>query len=162
LEFPDVGLWLIGDSYKGTKIPEFRKYAEDLGIADRVEFVGMVSRDLIPNYLKQSTLLALARPTSLQAAAGFPSKVGEYLASGVPAVITKTGELSDYLTDGVNIYFSEPDNYMKFSEKLRFVLLHPDEAILVGLAGKDVAKLYFDYRVNMRKFLIFIDGFSRV
>ena len=161
-DYPDVTLRLVGDSYKGTKIPEFRGYAEELGIIDHVEFVGMVTRDKIPSYLKQSTILALARPSSLQAQAGFPSKVGEYLASGVPAVITRTGELSDYLEDGINVFFSEPDNYLEFSERLRYVLDHPDEARLVGLEGKAVARENFDYSVNMRRFSDFISAFSRI
>ena len=161
-DFPDVILRLVGDSnYKGSKIPEFRGYAEELGIADRVEFVGMVSRDKIPLYLKQSTILALARPSSLQAEAGFPSKVGEYLASGKPAVITRTGELSEYLRDGVSIFFSAPDNYLDFSEKLRYVLNHLDEARLVGIEGRTVARENFDYRVNMQKFSNFIGDFSK-
>lgn len=159
-DFPDVILRLVGDSYKGTKIPEFRGYAEELGIADRVEFVGTVSRNKIPHYLKQSTILALARPSSLQAQAGFPSKVGEYLASGIPAVITRTGELSEYLQDGVSVFFSEPDNYLEFSNKLRYALIHQDEARLVGLEGKAVARENFDYRVNMQNFYNFIKEFS--
>jgi glycosyltransferase involved in cell wall biosynthesis len=158
--FPDVILRLVGDSHRGTKIPEFRGYAEELGISDRVEFIGMVRRDKIPLYLKQSTILALARPSSLQAQAGFPSKVGEYLASGIPAVITRTGELSEYLKDGVSVFFSEPDNYLDFSEKLRYVLSHPDEAHLVGLEGKAVARENFDYRVSMHRFSEFIGRFA--
>ena len=159
-DFPDVVLRLVGDSYIGTSIPEFREFAEKLGIMDRVEFTGMVVREKIPHYLNQSTILALARPSSLQAQAGFPSKVGEYLASGIPAVITRTGELPEYLEDGVNVFFSDPDSYQEFSERLGYVLDHPDEALMVGTAGKTVARENFDYKVSMQKFLNFINQFS--
>jgi glycosyltransferase involved in cell wall biosynthesis len=158
-EFPDVILRLVGDSYTKSHIPEFQVYAQELGIAEKVEFTGMVSREKIPEYLKQATVLALARPNSLQAQAGFPSKVGEYLASGKPAVVTRTGELTDYLTDGVNIYFSEPDNVQMFAERLRYVLNHPEESRAVGLNGQAAARQYFDYKVNIERFITFIDSF---
>ena len=47
-EYPDVVLRLVGDSYKGTSVPEYRGYAEELGIAQRVEYLGMVARDEVP------------------------------------------------------------------------------------------------------------------
>jgi len=159
-DYPDMILRLVGDSYSGTKIPEYKKYAEELGILDCVDFVGMVSRDVIPKYLKESTILSLARPTSLQAQAGFPSKVGEYLASGKPLVITRTGELDSYLVDGKNVYFSEPDDYKKFADRLRYVLDHLNEACEVGLMGQKLAKENFDYLANAKRLLAFIDSFS--
>lgn len=159
-EFPDVNLRLVGDNKISTKIPEFRSRAEEMGIADRIDFTGMVSLDKIPVYLKEASVLALARPSSLQAQAGFPSKVGEYLASGRPIVLTRTGELSDYLRDGVEVYFTEPDNYQAFAERLRYVLSHPEEGRTVGLRGQAVAREHFDYRANMQKLAKFIDSFS--
>ncbi len=159
-DYPDLILRLVGDSYRSSNIPEYKKYAEELGIVDRVDFVGRVKRDQVPEYLQKATILALARPSSLQANSTVSTKVGEYLSSGKPAVITRTGELCNYLEDGVNVYFSEPDNYQKFADRLRYVLDHPNEAREVGEKGRKFAQEYFDCTTNVRRLVEFINSFS--
>ena len=49
-------------------------------------------------------MLVLARPDNIQAKGGFPTKLGEYLATGNPVVVTKVGEIPNYLIDGVNAF----------------------------------------------------------
>ena len=160
-DYPDLVLRLVGDSYRESKIPEYKKYAEEMGIVERVDFVGMVKRDQVPEYFQRATILALARPTSLQAHSTVSTKVGEYLASGKPVVVTRTGELANYLEDGVNVYFSEPDNYQKFADRLRYALDHPGEAQEIGKKGQKFAIEYFDWSINTQRVVDFIKSFSK-
>ena len=158
-EFPGVRLVLIGDSPKVSQIPRIRAFVEDLGIADRGVFVGIVARRELPGYLDSATALALARPSSLQASAGFPTKLGEYLATGRPVVVTRTGEIDTYLEDGVNVYFSPPDDASAFAGRLRHVLQHPEEAAAVGRRGREAACEFFDFRANGPRIRGFIEQF---
>ncbi len=144
---PDVRLRLIGDWWAGTRIPEFRAIAERLGIADRVSFLGNVARSEVPGLLAQASVLVLARPRSPQADAGMPTKVAEYLASGVPTVLTRTGEIGAFLRDGVSAYLVPPDDGPALTAALDHVLNHGAEAAEVGRRGRDVAVQNFDYRV---------------
>jgi glycosyltransferase involved in cell wall biosynthesis len=155
-EFPELKLVLIGDSPVVSQIPRVRSIVENLGIADRVVFVGIVGRDELPAYLDAASVLALARPSSLQANAGFPTKLGEYLATGKPVVVTRTGEIDTYLADGVNVYFAPPDDAPAFAERLRHVLSHPDEAAQVGRRGREAALEFFDFRANSRRIWEFV------
>ncbi len=159
-DYPGLILRVVGDDYRESKVPEFKKLAEEMGIAGRVEFVGKVARDQVPGYLQGAAILALARPSSLQAQSTVSTKVGEYLSSGRPVVLTRTGELADDLQDGVNAYFAEPDNYRQFANRLRYVLDHPDEAREVGIRGRDFAREYFDNSVNTRRLVDFIRSFA--
>jgi glycosyltransferase involved in cell wall biosynthesis len=159
-DYPKLFLRVIGDDYKESKVPEYKKYSEELGIAERVEFVGKVARDQVPGYLQRASILALARPTSLQTVATVSTKLGEYLASGKPVVVTRTGELVSYLEDGVNVYLSEPDNHHKFAERLRYVLDHPVEAQEIGIKGQKFAQENFDYSINMQRLVDFLKSFS--
>lgn len=147
-EFPGLRLVLIGDAPKVSQVPLVRALAERLGIADRVVFVGIVARGELPEYLDRAAVLALARPSSLQASAGFPTKLGEYLATGRPVVVTRTGEIDTYLQDGVNVYFAEPDDVSAFAARLRHVLQHAEESARVGRRGREAACEFFDYRAN--------------
>ena len=158
-EFPGLRLVLIGDSPKVSQIPRVRAFVEELGIADRVVFVGIVARGELPAYLDSATVLALARPSSRQASAGFPTKVGEYLATGRPVVVTRTGEIDTYLEDGVNVFFAAPDDASAFAGRLRHVLQHPEEAAGVGRRGREAACQFFDFRANGLKIREFIEQF---
>lgn len=149
-DFPDVALRLVGDSYdpvRASNVPEFRELAERLGIARRVEFSGMVPRADLPRYLAEASVLVLARPSSQQAEAGLPSKVGEYLAAGRPVIVTRVGDIGEYLRDGESAYLVPPDDADALARKLAEVLGDPERALRVGAAGRCVAEQRFDYRV---------------
>jgi glycosyltransferase involved in cell wall biosynthesis len=125
-------------------------------LAERVVFTGRVSRHEMPRFLCNAAVLALARPTSLQSEGGFPTKLGEYLSTGNPVVVTKVGDIPSYLTDGVNAFMSEPDDPHLFAEKLDEALSDPGRAKEMGLRGRQVAITHFDYKVQaeaLKKFL---------
>lgn len=155
-DVPQVRLRLIGDTYHGTRIPEFRAIAERLGIADKVSFTGTVARSEVPVLLARSSVLVLARPSSPQAEAGMPTKVAEYLASGVPTVLTLTGETGTFLKDGVSAYLVPPQDEPALAAALRHVLLHTEEAANVGRCGREVAVRSFDYRVAGARVAAFV------
>lgn len=157
-EMPDVRLVLVGDTYTGTRIPEFRILARALSIEDSVVFVGNVQRSEVPAFLSKASVLALARPSSPQADAGMPTKVAEYLASAVPVVLTQIGEVAAFLESGINAYLIPPDDVVALERALRHVLLNPEEARVVGRRGRDVAIRHFDYRVTGAKLAGFIDA----
>lgn len=155
-DFPDLQLVLIGDALKISQIPAYLGHAKALGIIDQVVFTGVLKRSALPDRLAKATVLALARPSSKQAEAGFPTKLGEYLATGNPVVVTATGEIAAYLADGVSAYLVPPDSAEAFAERLRFVLTHPEAARSVGRAGREVAVRSFDNRTNGGRIIEFV------
>jgi len=100
--------------------------------------------------MSKARCLVLARPDSQQARAGFPTKLGEYLALGRPVVVTKVGEMPRFLEDGRTAYLVEPGNVESFANKLREVFADKEKAEKIGLAGKGVAKSCFDLRNHER------------
>ena len=95
--------------------------------------------------MSKARCLVLARPDSQQARAGFPTKVGEYLALGRPVVVTKVGEIPRFLEDGKTAYLVEPGNVESLANKLREVFADRERAEKIGLVGKDIAKTRFDW-----------------
>ena len=151
-EFPVAKLRLVGDSDdpRVSNVPEYRGIADGLGIADRVEFTGQVIHSQIAGHLREAAVLVLARPSSQQADAGFPTKLGEYLASGRPTVVTSTSDIGTYLRDGFNAFLIPPDDVEALTAKLRQVLSAPEAAEVVASAGRCVAEECFDYRATGR------------
>ncbi len=144
-EFPHLTLHLLGSNKDKAYLSKLEELVLNLGLRDSVIMHGYVSPDKIPGYLYSSRLLVLSRPDNLQARGGFPTKLGEYLACGVPVVVTSVGEIPRYLSDSVNAFISEPGSASSFSESMRRALADADLSIQVGRMGRDTAVKYFSH-----------------
>ena len=100
-------------------------------------------------------MLALPRPAGAFSQAGLPTKMAEYLASGVPTVVTAVGDLPLYLRDGIDAYLVAPGDPAAFGARLCEALADPDAA-LVGRRGRRVAAEQFDPARHGRRILAFI------
>ena len=78
--------------------------------------------------------------------ARFPTKLGEYLASGAPVVASARGELLGYLTDGESAFLAGPGGAEEFGRRVVDALRNPSAAREVGRKGREVAVREFDYR----------------
>lgn len=150
-EVKDVQLELVGSAPKKDML-HLKNKIDVLDLCDIVVFLGLKNAHEVPSILANSDLLVLARPDSKQAKAGFPTKLGEYLASGKPVVITRTGEIPKYLTDNKSAYIAEPDDINSFAEKVIFAL-NDKNAEKIGANGREVAGCNFDYRLYSKEFL---------
>jgi glycosyltransferase involved in cell wall biosynthesis len=158
--YPKLKLIIIGDGYKKTEIKTYRKEAINLGVEQNVIFMGLLSRNRLPEILSNAIALVLARPSSVQADAGFPTKLGEYLATGKPVVVTRTGEIDQYLEDGYNALLSPPNDPYIFAKKIMLLLKNNRLANEIGKNGRILAYEYFDYRVNTKNLLKWINSLN--
>ncbi len=138
-------LRLIGGS--PDQLIHFSDLIATLGLTQSVELIGVIDSNRVPQLLIEASILVLPRSFALFSQAGFPTKLGEYLATGKPVVVTATGDIPDYLTDGKSAYLVFSDKIYDFAERLQFVMYNMQDARLVGQEGKRVAKENFD--VNM-------------
>lgn len=141
----DVKLYIIGKTPSSDDKAGNLKLIKDLGLSEKVVFTGMVDAGQMPQILKNATVLALDRPDSLQAQNGFPTKLGEYLMTGNPVVVTKVGDIPLFLSDGESALFAEQRNPEEFATKLCWALENPEEAAVIGSKGKEVAMRSFNY-----------------
>ncbi|MBO2542865.1 glycosyltransferase family 4 protein [Salegentibacter sp. BDJ18] len=151
-KFNDFKLRLIG----GTSNSEDEKFIltliEELNLSRKVVLEGKVKHALVPKLLNESMILVLARPSNKQAEGGFPSKVTEYMATGVPTLVTRVGEIEKYFQDNIHLSISEPDTHIGFAEKLVEIIENYSDALIVAEAGK-LKNKDFDY-VNQSQALI--------
>ena len=154
----DVKLYIIGKTPSADDKSGNLQLIKELGLTDRVVFTGVVSAEQMPQLLVDATILALDRPDSLQAQNGFPTKLGEYLLSENPVVVTKVGDIPLFLKDGDTALLAEQRNPEEFSSKICWALEHPEEAALIGQKGKEVALKEFDYLRESKKIIDTIYG----
>jgi len=135
---------LIGSLNNAVTRGNIESLIQKSDIVNRVIITGSVDRDAIPALLCNSDILALSRPDNKQAEGGFPTKLGEYLATGNVVVVTNVGEIGLFLKDKINAFISEPGSVQKFGEKLREALLD-NNRLRIGLEGKKLVYNEFNY-----------------
>jgi len=117
---------------------------------DRVVFTGLLSRVEVGEWLRRSYCLALSRPDNKQARYGFPTKLGEYLASGKPVVVTSVGDIPLYLIDNHDSFICHPDDPREFAHKLHMCLSDELRASSVGDNGYKLAQTIFSPQIGVK------------
>lgn len=156
---PDYKLKLIGRFESIDAEKTLKGLVDSLNVVNKVEFTGMVKPDEMPRLLCGAQILALARPDNEQARYGFPTKLGEYLATGKPVVVTRVGEIGDFLQDMTNCRMTEPGNPEDFAGCMAWVEDNYEDALRLGSAGKELTQSEFSSVEQSKKALEF---FNRV
>lgn len=145
----DVKLLLIGGSSNLDELGRIKRYADSLKNS-RILFYGKADRSAVPQLLVNAKALALARPASLQSSGGFPTKLGEYLSTGNPVIVTKVGDIPQYLNED-NAFVVEPDDNNAFARAIVAVFSDYDNALRIGAKGKDVAMTVFNAKIQAKR-----------
>ena len=122
-------------------------YQEKYKSYSNIIFKGHLSEDEFYDLLKNADIMCMCRTNSGFANAGFPFKLGEYLATGNPVISTKASDVEDYLTsdDAYLIDFNSPQ---QIGAALTEIVNNPDVARKIGLNGMKKYQKYFSSEVN--------------
>lgn len=118
------------------------------GLGSRVHLLGYLSRTAYRDWVEGSAALLAPLFDDVRSCARFPTKIGEYLASGRPVVASRVGEVAELLEHEVSAYLVEPGDIGGYAAAIREVLEEPQAAATVGAAGRRVAETSLDYRVH--------------
>lgn len=153
-KYPQYHLYLAGYWHYDVSMQE--KLIEEFGLTNRITYLGVLNKDQIPAFVCNADLLVLSRPDSHQAQGGFPTKLGEYLATGNPVCVTKVGEIPDYLEDNVSAFMATPGDVDSFADAMDRALSNPDNAKNVGLTGLKVAQREFNSEIQAKRLAEFL------
>ena len=156
--FTDIYLLLIGNNLNKAAIKDTLDAIEFYKIQDKVVFTGHVERNEMPSLLGNAKLLLLSKPANEQNSGNFPIKIGEYLATGIPVVVTKVGEINNFITDGLNGFLADPDSVNSFYLKMKEALENYDIAQVIGNNGKSVAKNIFEAKIQSHNMVVYINN----
>lgn len=153
-QFEDLMLFIIGKFVLSEEEVYDKELVNSLGLKDKVRFTGMISSSEMPQMLKNAECLVLARPESKQAKYGFPTKLGEYLLTCNPVVVTEVGEIPLYLKDRVDAFLAKPGDVDEIASCIIEALTSSD-AKRIGLSGCEVAKKHFNSEIETKKVIDF-------
>lgn len=112
-------------------------------------FKGYLQDEAFYDLLKNSDVLCMCRTNSGFANAGFPFKLGEYLATGNPVISTKASDVEKYLTND-DVYLIEPNSPEQISKALEEIFNDPEKARKTGLNGMKKCQKFFSPENNGR------------
>ena len=148
---PTFKLNLYGRFESEETCQKIKNKIRNLGIDGKVNLPGSVCPSDMPQLLRNSKILALARPDNAQAKYGFATKIGEYLLAERPIVMTNVGDFGLYLKDGVDVIMAEPDNVDDFALKLSWVADNYEQANVIAKQGKQAALILFNSEIEGEK-----------
>jgi L-malate glycosyltransferase len=139
---PQLTLALVGD---GPLDGELKTLAEQLGIADRVSFLGY--RDDVPNLLNAMDIFVLP---SLRE--GMPNAVLEAMACGLPVIASEVGGASEIVRDRENGLLVCPTDVEQLSQHLYQLALSPERCRAMGIAGRRCIEREFKMEHMVNKY----------
>lgn len=152
----DVKLLLIGGSSNQDDWNRIVDYVKQTG-NQRIVMFGKATREQMPSLLKNAKALALARPSSLQSEGGFPTKLGEYLATGNPVIVTAVGDIPQYLNE-TNAFVVEPDNNEAFAATLEKMFANYEQAVAIGKGGQELAQTIFSSKEQSKRLFNYLES----
>ena len=149
-DYPDCRLLITGTR------PGDADWLVDYRQDPRVRLTGRVPRHELLELYSRANALLVPLFDDTRSRARFPTKIGEYLASGRPIVTNTVGEIPRYFEDGGSGFLCAPGDPVAFGRKICEALADPGRANSVGAAGRRLAESTFDYHLYGVRLLAFM------
>lgn len=134
-EFPETRFIFAGD---GEARSTFEHQVEALGIRDAFRFLG--SRNDVPDILASCDIAVLPSKTE-----GLPNAVLEYMASGLPTIVSRVGGNPELVEDGVTGLLVPPQDSDALGDALLRLLRDEELATRIAANGRRMATQHFSF-----------------
>ena len=129
MEKSQARLSLVGS---GPSLGDLKRLAENLGVADRVDFHGFLNRDRVIDLLKASHVCLVASRMDTS-----PNVVTEAHAAGLPVIGTKVGGIPEMIRHGVDGYLVDMDDAAVMANHLSSLQKNAELTYEMGQKGQE-------------------------
>lgn len=158
MEKLDARLVLAGEFYP----TEFEQEIKELKGFEKVEYKGFVDRKGIKEIIKSadigmSTILNVGQNCNLDT---FPTKVYEYMAMGLPVIISRypySEKMIEELQFGIAV---EPTDENEILEAVKFLYENPLQMRRMGERGRKAIEEKFNWELEAEKLIALYEGFK--
>ncbi len=127
---------------------------------ERIRYLGFLSDAEYYGSLARADIPCMIRNSGDYAQAGFPFKLGEYLAAGKAVITTDGGDVTRFVKDRHSAVLIHDDTPESISGALEFLLAAPETAQRVGSNARAVAEEHFCHRRVGSRLYELLDGLS--
>lgn len=146
---PDARFVVIGI---GPDEAMLKALVKELGVADRVEFVGFVQSAEIPAWLHAADVFI--RPSRSE---GMGNSFVEAMAAGLPVIATQEGGIADFLFDAkrnpdmpTTGWAVDKDSPEQIADAVKDIMAHPDKVRSVTATAKAMVVEKYDWNLIAR------------
>ena len=142
-QFRDLRYVLVGEGHDEQRL---RALARELGVEDRVGFVGPMRDDELPEAYATSTLYAgISRVDREINAEGYGISFLEAGASGIPSVAGDSGGVRSAVRDGETGIVVPPESVDAIASAIRTLLVEDDRRKEMGAAARLAVETYYNW-----------------
>ena len=114
--------------------------------AQRITYTGYLNEEAFQAALSAADILCMTRIDHPYAQAGFPFKLGQYLATAKPVIASTVSDVPQWLQHRQSALLVKPGNVDDIVQSVEILLRHPSEAVAIGQRGREVARHGFCHK----------------
>ncbi|PYO05669.1 MAG: hypothetical protein DMD30_13790 [Gemmatimonadetes bacterium] len=142
-DFPELRYIMVGEGHDELRL---RSLARELGVSDRVGFVGPMRDDELPEAYATSTIyLGASRVDKEINVEGFGISFLEAGASGIPSVAGDSGGVRSAVRDGETGIVVPPADPDAIADAIRSLLLNPERRKQMGRAARHAVETHYNW-----------------
>lgn len=138
-----IKLVLVGGGEDELKL---KKFAQELGVADRVVFVGQVDRSIVTLYRRACDIFVAPSRSE-----GLGNAFLSALASRLPLITTGVGGIADYAIDGETAWIVPVEDPKAIARKVKEVLAQPEKAKEISARARQMVEDKYDWDIIVRQ-----------
>jgi glycosyltransferase involved in cell wall biosynthesis len=143
-EYRNYRLSIVGD---GPERDTLAHLARDLQLADKIDFLGWVDRDRIPEiYAAADAFLFPSRDE------GMPNAVLEAMAAGLPILATRISGSEELVVDRENGLLVAVDDIPAMAEALQLIIADPETRCRMGQASRHRIEQHYSWQSTARAY----------
>ncbi len=155
-ELPGNMKFLVaGGGGKEEDLDKVKRYASEKEVQERVIFTGRVQSDVLLRYAATFDIgTVLYQPTSANQIAGVPNKLFDYMAIGVPMIVSNFPNMRKIVVEESRCGLAvDPTDISKISEAIMRLHDHPEEAKEKGENGREKFENNYCWDVQKKKLI---------
>jgi len=137
-QFPEMKLALIGPETDKNYVSELRALIKELGLKEKVLFVGQVSQVELADWFSRAKIFVLPSLSE-----GLGRVIFEAMAAGLPVIGANVGGIPDLIKDSQTGWLVPPADEKELAEKIIWLLDNYDKAQAVAEKAKFSVKEIF-------------------
>ena len=156
---PDLRYAIAGT---GEHEATLRTLSAQLGLEDRVRFLGHVTDLDLPSLYNVAELYVGASRVAVDHVEGFGISLLEAAATSLPVVAGREGGMPEAVVDGVTGLLADPYDPSSIAEAIQRILRSPELAARFGAAGRRIAEQKYSWQRVAQDLRVIADAHARV
>ena len=140
---------IVGD---GPQLENLKSLAAELGMADRINFLGWQSRDELTKQYQQANIFLF--PSRHE---GMPNAMLEAMSTGLPVVATRIAGSEELVIEGETGFLAQTENVDELRESLRRILIDPSQRKKMGIASRQRVEKNYSWKNVAQQYKTYLE-----